>query len=294
MPVLSPMDANLSLDRSRFFDHIQWLFENGIDGVVLFGTNGEANSFSVHERMELLDWVYAQNLSNDRVIVGTGCSALTDSTTLSQHAVSLGYFNHLMLPPFYYKNPKQRGLVNYFSEIITRVNEPRLQVYLYNFPQFSGINLSAELVAELKEKYPHQITGYKDSSGNWDNTENVLKLCPDITMLPGSEVFLTRVLVAGGTGVISGTANVNPGRIKETYNSFWSDSKKTKLLQKDIDAFRLAVQKYPLIAALKTILTHYRQDEGWRNLRPPLTPLNEQELSDLLEAVKALDFTLKD
>ncbi|MEA1881020.1 MAG: dihydrodipicolinate synthase family protein [Candidatus Marinimicrobia bacterium] len=292
VPVLSPMDASLSLDRSRFFDHLQWLFKHGIDGAVLFGTNGEANSFSVQERMEFLEWVYTQNLSNNRVIVGTGCSALTDTTTLSKHAVSLGYFNHLVLPPFYYKNPTQQGLVNYYSEVIQQVNDGRLKLYLYNFPQLSGINLGPELVAELKKQFPQQITGYKDSSGNWENTIAVMDKCPGITMFPGSEVFLLKILEAGGAGIISGTANVNPESIKQTYEAFFSDSHKALVLQKEIESFRLAVQKYPLIGALKSLIKHYRKDDEWQYIRPPLSLLSSSDFAALLDAVKSMKFTL--
>ena len=122
VPVLTPQNSDLLIDKNRFFHHLDWLFQHEINGVVLFGTNGEANSFSVQERMLLLEWVKKEGISNEKVIVGTGCSALTDTIALIEHAIGLGYFNHLVLPPFYYKNPSVNGLVNNYSEIINRID----------------------------------------------------------------------------------------------------------------------------------------------------------------------------
>ena len=122
VPVLTPQNSDLLIDKNRFFYHLDWLFQHEINGVVLFGTNGEANSFSAQERMLLLEWVKKEGISNEKVIVGTGCSALTDTIALIEHAIGLGYFNHLVLPPYYYKNPSVNGLVNNYSEIINRID----------------------------------------------------------------------------------------------------------------------------------------------------------------------------
>tara|TARA_B100000470_G_scaffold112240_2_gene86591 strand:- start:27 stop:950 length:924 start_codon:yes stop_codon:yes gene_type:complete len=293
-PVLSPMTSELSLDRTRFLFHLNWLFDQGIDGAVIFGTNGEATSFSITERKELLAWVRDEGYTNDQIIVGTGCSALADTVDLCCHATSQGYYNHLILPPFYYKKPTQQGLIDYYSEIIQRTNDPRVQIYLYNFPQLSGIHLNADLVVALHDKYPEVIRGYKDSSGDWNNTKEILAKCPSIIMFPGSEIYLTKVLGIGGAGVISGTANVNPSKIKQTYTLFKTDPVKAAELQNDIDNFRTSVERYPLIAALKALIQHYRQDDGWQHLRPPLTALAPENWDTLFSAVEDLNFTLKD
>jgi len=194
VPVLTPQNSDLLIDKNRFFHHLDWLFQHEINGVVLFGTNGEANSFSAQERMLLLEWVKKEGISNEKVIVGTGCSALTDTIALIEHAIGLGYFNHLVLPPFYYKNPSVNGLVNNYSEIIIRIDNKHLKIYLYNFPQLSGIQLGVDLVEILSEKFPNNIVGYKDSSGDWDNTSQIMEKCPQISMFPGSEIFLSKAL----------------------------------------------------------------------------------------------------
>ena len=293
VPVLTPQNSDLLIDKNRFFHHLDWLFQHEINGVVLFGTNGEASSFSAQERMLLLEWVKKEGISNEKVIVGTGCSALTDTIVLIEHAIGLGYFHHLVLPPFYYKNPTINGLVNNYSEIINRIDNKHLKIYLYNFPQLSGIQLGVDLVEILSEKFPKNIVGYKDSSGDWDNTSQIMEKCPQISMFPGSEIFLSKALEKGAAGVITGTGNVNPGMVKQTYEAFYNDKEKSIILQKKIDAFRTAVQKYPLISALKGLIEHYRKDEGWQYLRPPLTALSKADLENLIKSIDPLEFSLK-
>ena len=293
-PILTPQNAHYSIDKTRYFNHLRWLLNHGVDGIVIFGTNGEATSFSVSERMELLDWVKEEKIPSEKIMVGTGCSALTDTVTLGKHAVSRGYYHHLMLPPFYYKSPSQSGLVRYFSEVIQQIGDDRLKIFLYEFPQLSGIHFDVNIVLELMEKFPNQIVGYKDSSGNWDNTINILNHCPGLTVFPGSEEFLIPVLAAGGAGVISGTANVNPGYIKETYNAFFADEELAVSCQEGITHFRKAVQTYPLIGALKGLMKHHEGDDIWGNIRPPLSGLPPSDLNQLLMSVKELKYTLAD
>ena len=293
-PILTPQNAHYSIDKTRYFNHLRWLLNHGVDGIVIFGTNGEATSFSVSERMELLDWVKEEKIPSEKIMVGTGCSALTDTVTLGKHAVSRGYYHHLMLPPFYYKSPSQSGLVRYFSEVIQQIGDDRLKIFLYEFPQLSGIHFDVNIVLELMEKFPNQIVGYKDSSGNWDNTINILNHCPGLTVFPGSEEFLIPVLAAGGAGVISGTANVNPGYIKETYNAFFADEELAVSCQEGITHFRKAVQTYPLIGALKGLMKHHQGDDIWGNIRPPLSGLPPSDLHQLLMSVKSLKYTLAD
>lgn len=293
VPVLSPQKEDLSIDLDRLFDHLDWLFGHQIHGIVLFGTNGEATSFSVAERKEVLEAICNKGLQNEKVMVGTGCCALSDTVELSIHALELGYEHHLVLPPFYYKQPSQKGLMNNYSEIIQRVGQDALKVYLYNFPQLSGINLDGELVGHLMERFPDNVVGYKDSAGNWNQTLEIMERNPNITMFPGSEIFLSKVLEVGGAGVITGTGNVNPGMVKKTYDAFFHDPEEAGLLQEKINQFRKMIQKYPLIGALKQLMAHYGQDQQWLNLRPPLIALSESEGAALIDSIDEIDFNLK-
>ena len=161
VPVLSPQKEDCSIDMDRLFDHIDWLFGHQIHGIVLFGTNGEATSFSVAERKAVLERIRNKGIQNEKVMVGTGCSALTDTVDLSIHALALGYAHQLILPPFYYKQPTQEGLINNYSEIIQRVGQDH---YLSMQKDGTDVKLhelwSNEPWVDVKAKYPEITRSY--------------------------------------------------------------------------------------------------------------------------------------
>src|SRR5258707_1564687 len=130
-PVVPPFKSDLSPDRARYVRHCKWLLANGCSGLAVFGTNSEANSLSVEERMVLLETLVQEGVPAEKLMPGTGCCSLTDSVRLTAHAVALGSSGMLMLPPFYYKSVSDEGLYRNFAEVIEPVSDPRLQVYLY-------------------------------------------------------------------------------------------------------------------------------------------------------------------
>src|SRR5439155_11919801 len=120
----------------------------------------------------------------------------------------------LMLPPFYYKNVSDEGLFRSYAEVIERVGDARLRIYLYHIPPVSQVPISLALIERLLDAYPGTIAGIKDSSGDWNNTHAMLeRFQPQgFDVFAGSETFLLATLRGGGAGCISATANVNPRR----------------------------------------------------------------------------------
>ncbi|MCH6560196.1 dihydrodipicolinate synthase family protein, partial [candidate division KSB1 bacterium] len=148
---LTPLKSSLSIDTELMLEHCHYLLQNGCDGLVIFGTTGEANSFSVRERIELLDVLLAGGLPPHKLLVGTGCCALPDSVELTQHAVKNSVGGVLVLPPFYYKNISDDGIFNAFDRLIHQVNDDRLRVYLYHFPKMSVISFSHSIIQRMVE-----------------------------------------------------------------------------------------------------------------------------------------------
>src|ERR1043165_758312 len=211
-PVVTPFRKDYSPDAERFVKHCKWLLAHGCAGLAVFGTNSEANSLSVEERMQLLEALIAAGVPPDRLMPGTGCSALPDSVRLTAHAAKLGCAGVLMLPPFYYKGVSDDGLYRSYSEIVQRVGDSRLRVYLYHIPHVSGVPISVGLIARLLEAFPDTIAGIKDSSNDWNNTRQLLDAFRErgFAVFAGSETFLLQTLRAGGVGCITAGANVNP------------------------------------------------------------------------------------
>ena len=126
-PVVTPFNADLSPDSERFIAQCEWLLSQNC-GLAVFGTNSEANSLSVNERIALLDSLLSADVDAKRMMPGTGCCALTDTVRLTEHAVKAGCAGVLMLPPFYYKDVSEDGLFKSFAEVIERVGDSRLRI----------------------------------------------------------------------------------------------------------------------------------------------------------------------
>ena len=291
-PVITPFKRDLSPDAGRFVKHCRWLMKSGCAGLAVFGTNSEANSMSVDEKLELLEALVKGGVPAPALMPGTGHCALTDSVRMTREAVRMGCGGVLMLPPFYYKGVSDEGLFRSFSEVIERTGDERLRLYLYHIPPVSNVGISLELIERLLTRYPGIVAGAKDSSGDWNNTRAMLERFKDrgFDIFPGSEVFLLDGLRAGGKGCITATGNVNPGAIDQAFRN-WRGPDADKL-QAGITATRKIVQKVPMIPALKAINAHFRNDPQWRAVRPPLTGLTPAQDEQVISELKAAGFSM--
>jgi 4-hydroxy-tetrahydrodipicolinate synthase len=288
-PVVTPFDAELRPDGARLARHCRWLVDNNV-GLAVFGTNSEANSLSVSEKRKLLDTLVEAGLPPARMMPGTGCCALSDSVELTRHAMQHGCGGVLMLPPFYYKGVSDEGLFRNFSEIIQRVGDERLRIYLYHIPPVAQVPITLTLIERLLKEYPGTIAGAKDSSGDWANTKAMLdQFQPEgFDVFPGSETFLLAALRGGGAGCISATANVNPGPIAALAKGWQQDDADAQ--QAALDAVRAVFQTYVMIPALKAAIAHHARDEDWLRLRPPLVELDAAQRAELMSKLEAAGF----
>lgn len=286
-PVVTPFRHDLSPDPKRLVAHCRWLTAQSC-GLALFGTNSEANSQSVEERTELLEAVVGAGLDPAVMMPGTGCCALTDSARLTKHAVALGCAGVLMLPPFYYKGVSDDGLFAYFSEVIQRVGDRRLRLYLYHIPPVAQVGIGLKLIERLLKAYPGTVVGIKDSSGDWSNTKAMLDAFPDFDVFAGSEAFLLANMRGGGVGCISVSANVNPGPIVELFGNWQADDADAR--QEALSATRAIVQACPMIPALKGIIAQYSGDSEWATVRPPLVALTASQQLELKGKLDASGF----
>ncbi len=290
-PVVTPFKADLSPDPARFIAQCRWLLTQNC-GLAVFGTNSEANSLSVNERIALLDALLAADVDPARMMPGTGCCALTDSVRLTEHAVKAGCAGVLMLPPFYYKGVSEDGLFRNFAEIIERVGDSRLRIYLYHIPPVAVIGITPKLVERLLKAYPTAIAGMKDSSGDWNNTKTFLDAFAKqgFDVFAGSESFLLANMRNGGAGCISATANVNPAAIDKLYRE-WKNAD-ADAQQKALDAVRNVVGQYVMIPALKQVVAHYANDPDWVTVRPPLVQITQAQAAKVIEDLTKLNFTM--
>jgi 4-hydroxy-tetrahydrodipicolinate synthase len=290
-PVVTPFKPDLSPDPERFVRQCRWLLSQNV-GLAVFGTNSEANSISVEEKIELLDRLVAAGLDPARMMPGTGHCALTDSVRMTAHAMKLGCGGVLMLPPFYYKGVSDDGLFRSFAEVIERVGESRLRVYVYHIPPVSQVPITLGLVERLLKAYPVQIAGMKDSGGDWKNTQAFLETFAKsgFDVFAGSETFLLQNMRAGGAGCISATANVNPGPIARLFDTWLNADADAQ--QSRLDEIRGTFAKFPMIPALKAAIAHHGGDASWITVRPPLVELTPDQSKALVAELNQRNFTM--
>src|SRR5216117_3144963 len=297
-PVVTPFKADLSPDRERFIRHCQWLLSQKC-GLAPFGTTSEANSMSAEERTALLDTLVTAGIDPSRMMPGTGCCSITETVELTAHAVKHGCAGALMLPPFYYKNVSEEGLSRYFSEVVQRVGDTRLKIYLYHIPPVAIVGVTPKLVERLLKAYPNAIAGMKDSSGDWNNTKTFLDAfaMDGFDVFVGSKSFLLANMRNGGVGTISATANVSPAAIHKLYRQ-WNtadDADNADQQQSKLNVVRevFTSRKFPsMIAALKQAIAIYRNDPEWTRVRPPLVELTTEQAESLVAELKAIGFAM--
>lgn len=279
-PTLTPVRADLSPDVDRWIQFSRHLLNTGCHGLCPFGTTSEANSFGIEERIEMLELLVSAGIPAARLMPGTGTCAIPDTVRLTAHAVKLGCSGVLMLPPFFYKAITDEGIFHAIAEVIERVGDARLRVYLYHIPPVAQVGYSLPLIERLIKAYPTTVVGIKDSSADWNNLQALLTNFPGFGIFTGSERFLLQTLRMGGVGSINAVANVIAPLQRRLYDQV--DSPAAEVMQEEINRFRQVYKDFAPIPALKQILAHLRDDPDWQRVRPPFVSLTQEEAKTLI------------
>ena len=189
-----------------------------------------------------------------------------------------------MLPPYFYKGVSDEGVFRYYADVIERLADSRLRLYLYHIPALTQIGFSVPLIERLRRAFPEIVVGLKDSSGDWAHTKALIAALPGFRIYAGSEVHLRATIESGGAGCISGTANVNAPLLRQIADCLEPEA--TQILQQRATALRKTIEAFPLIAAAKAILAHFQKEPAWQRLRAPLLPLPEADAARLVTALE--------
>ncbi len=285
--LLTPLQDDLTIDHARFAAHARALLAAGCGGVTPFGTTGEGPSFSVAERIAAVDALVAGGVPGERILVSTSCAALPDTLALTRHALAIGAWGVLMLPPFFLKGVSDQGIVDAYAWVIEQAADPRLRVMLYHIPQVAGLGLSHAVIAELLRRYPGTIVGIKDSAGD---RAHALALAdafmPGITVHVGHEPDLPVLGRRGSTGAVSGLANFMPRTVRRLV--LQPDDAATPAALARIERLLAVLGGYALIPALKGVMAALHGDETWLRVRPPLVTLDGDGFARLRGALAPL------
>jgi 4-hydroxy-tetrahydrodipicolinate synthase len=289
---LTPLDAAGAPDHARLAAHVRRLFAAGVDGIALFGTTGEGQSFSVAERRAGLEGLIAAGIDPARILAGTGCVALPETIELTRHAIDCRCAGALVLPPFFFKAVSPGGIYECFARIADGVGDDRLRLYLYHIPQITGVPVHDEAIRKLVQAYPGVLSGVKDSEGNLEHTLRLLGAFPQLAIFVGHEPHLPAALAAGGAGTICGIANLYPRLIRRLFDHTADSAHRDDLAT--VERFLGALDAYPLFPAFKALQAELTGDPSWSGLRPPLLPLEPRERSAWLAAVAACRIAASD
>ena len=283
-PILTPFNDDLSLASDLYVSHAHWLLQQGMHYLSPFGTTGEALSMSVDERLAAVDALIDGGIDPARLMPGTGLCNLPETLRLCRHAVERGCAGVMTLPPFFFKNASDDGLYAYFDRLINTLDNPGLRICLYHIPPMAVVGFTPSLAGRLAQDFPDVVVAYKDSSGDFSNTQAVIAAAPSLSVFPGAETFLKDGVAAGGAGCISATCNVNPAAIRAVYDLATGDSDGDLEAANDaMVSFRKNIEGYAPIPAMKGLLADQRGDDRWRHVRPPLLAANQAQTAALTE-----------
>jgi len=277
---LTPLDKNGAPHGRALAQHVAFLLDEGCDAALLFGTTGEGLSFSAQERLDALDEVIDAGIPPRRLLVATGALALPEAVELTRHATEHGVAGVLVLPPFHFTNITDKGLIATYERIIQGVGDDDLRLYFYHYPNLTNVPIPFPVIEHLRDQYPEQIAGIKDSSDEWDHQDALCASFPDLQVFTGTERHLTPLLRAGGAGCISATVNVTAPLAQQVVVD-WENDAQVATAQSKLTELRTRLSQFPTIPALKQLMAWRHDRPAWKQVRPPLAPLDEDEESRL-------------
>lgn len=279
---LTPVNAELQPDAGKAIAYYRELLASGIDGLNVLGTTGEAMSFSLEQRFAFTSALAASGLPRERMMAGSGAASLDDAARLVRHAFECGFAAALVLPPFYYRDASDDGIVAFFEALFARAAPPAHGVLLYNFPRMSGITFHPDLVDRLLTAFPGVIAGMKESSNDPQLQAQLHARHPDFRVLVGSEGDLPAAKRRGVAGCISGSVALWP---RLAHDVFAGDD--GGALAEELTRRRAALDGLPFIPAVRCVTAAMRDDESWERPMPPLVPLTPQQKVALDRATAA-------
>ena len=275
---MSIFNNDLSLDVDSTIKHAEKIIENGLHGVVIFGSTGMAQLISSNEKKTLISRLKLSK-HKDNFIIGTGNNSLHENVELIKHTLDNGINKFLLGVPAYYKFGDD-GAYSFFKNLIQKV--PQINIILYNFEKLFNYKFSIEIIEKLVNDFPEQIVGVKDSSYN---LYEKLKI-KNFLIFPGSETKLLKGLELGCSGIISAVCNVTGVLARKVYDDF--DSKKKQTFNERLCLIRSIFDNYNLISGLHSFMSI--EDKKFKVVLPPLALLSDNDQKELLAKLKKLDF----
>jgi 4-hydroxy-tetrahydrodipicolinate synthase len=262
--VATACDGDGEPDCARSVTLARFLLDHGCDGLNVLGTTGEATSYSLVQRQTVMNAYRSSGLPLDRMMVGSGAAATADAVALTRHAAELGFGGALVLPPFYYKGVPDDGLAAYVATIVKATADHPIPLYLYHYPQLSGLPWHSKLIRRLLAAHGGRIVGLKDSSGDMAYAREAATIDADFKVFPSTEAVLLEARDGAFAGCISATANLNADLCARAYHGGDAAALEAAV------TIRKLFDGRPLVPGVKALLAHIHDDLTWAQVMPPL------------------------
>jgi 4-hydroxy-tetrahydrodipicolinate synthase len=286
--VVTPLSPDDKPDLHALRRHIRTLVEEGCDGILLLGTTGEGPSMGMAEREAVLE-AGLQAAGDAFVTVVTATPSLRDTVQLTRRAYQLGADVAVVLPPYYYKQVAERGLLDFFQRLFAEAVPADGMVMVYHIPQVTQVHLSFNLLEDLIRVSDGRLVGIKDSSGDLEHARQLCAHFSELRVFVGTDRLLLPGLELGAAGCITAGANILAPLAVAVYRAFTSGDDAQEL-QTRLTAAREVLERYqPFPATLKSLLALRYGGDSW-HLRPPLVTLSKSDQGNLLSALQALEF----
>ncbi len=288
--IVSPLKADSSFDLEAVPAFLRFLASRGNHGALLFGTTGEGPSFSPAERETLLRSVrvFRQQVPGFRLLAGTGTPSLGETIDLTKLAFSLGFNGVVMLPPYYFRKVSDDGLFEWFSEVIRKAVPAQGYVLGYHIPSVSGVGFSLDLLKRLKDAFPAQFAGIKDSSHDADYARSLGECFgSDLLVLNGTDSYLQLAMQNKAQGCITAAANLISPDLRAVWDAMQAGTDASEA-QARITAQRHVLEKYqPFAPTLKALMHRLHGLPRW-SVRPPLQALPPELEEQVLQEFSAI------
>ena len=292
---LTPIKHDLTINKDLYLRHCQYLMQQGHDGLAIFGTTGEANSLSIKEKKDNLEFLLSNRIDPKVLISGTGSSSLNDAIDMTKHAANYKVRAILLLPPFYYKDVSDEGLINYYRHVIEKVGDNEMQYVLYHIPQHTYAPISFKMIEVLVKLYPNNVVGLKDSSGDGDRMMKVIKYFNNFAVFCGHDSLALNIVRRGGAGAITAGTNICGKLLSFILKNYKRENeiKNFQELQKLLQQIRQVITSHEPISLMKSYFSIVDNIPEWNNVLPPLKkvndPANQKLVLILRELIKKID-----
>lgn len=277
--LVTPFDQNGQLDLPAFADLVQWQIEQGVQGLVVCGSTGEASALSLKERLQLLEVCLQYANGRVPVIAGAGHNDTQQAQRLQQHMGQAGAYATLQTVPWYNK-PSQEGLYRHFCCVASSCDTPFLA---YNVPARTGVNIDIDTLVRLAKTCPHMV-GIKDANAQAARLQclvhDLALIRPDMVVLSGEDHFILPLLALGGHGVISVVANVAAADMVQLWQA-WCNQEIEQARQLAHRITKLAQLLFRQTNPMGVKAALHLMNKAQLTLRLPLYPPNEQQIQRL-------------